>query len=55
MGETNGRRLVSLLERICGQGDTLREFAGNDDRKALALEAKLFTVLDMQAVHFGDV
>lgn len=55
MGETNGRRFVSLLERICGQGDTLREVAGNDDRRALVLEAEFMTALDMEAVHFGIV
>lgn len=55
MGETNRRRLVALLERICGQGETLREVAGNDDRKALVLEAELMTALDMEEVHFGIV
>jgi hypothetical protein len=53
MGEDQGRRLVNLLDRICGHGDTLRELAGNDDRKALVLEAELMTALDMEAVHFG--
>lgn len=53
MGEANGRRMSALLERVCGQGETLREIAGNDDRRALVLEAELMMALDMQAAHFG--
>lgn len=53
MGENQGQRLVALLDRICGQGETLREVAGNDDRKALVLEAELMAALDMEAMHFG--
>jgi hypothetical protein len=52
MGEEQGRRLVNLLENVCGRGETLREIAGGDDRKALALEVDLMTALDMEAVHF---
>lgn len=53
MGEKQGLRLVALLDRVCGQGETLRELACNDDRKAMILEAELMTALDMEAVHFG--
>ncbi|PLR28136.1 hypothetical protein SGCZBJ_03770 [Caulobacter zeae] len=53
MGEAHGRRLVALLEAVCGIGTTLREVAGGDDRKAAILEADLMTALDMEAIHFG--
>jgi hypothetical protein len=55
MGEHQGRRLVDLLDRVCGRGETLREIGSNDDRKAMILEAELMMALDMEAVHFGIV
>ena len=53
MGEAQGRRMVAVLERVCGRGETLREVAGGDDRRTLIVEAELMTALDMQSVHFG--
>ena len=52
MGQA-GKRLVRLLEAVCGRGETLRELAKGDDREARALEADLLTALDMHALHLA--
>ena len=55
VGGEAGGRLFSLLEAVCGRGDTLRELAGGDDRRAAVTESELMTALDMAAVRFGMV
>lgn len=52
---TGSDRLASLLESVCGKGDTLRSLAGNDERKASAYEVELRLALDMAAVAFKMV
>lgn len=49
---TGSERLVSLLDAVCGRGETLRSLAGNDDRKAGAHEVELRLALDMAGVAF---
>lgn len=49
---TGSDRLASLLEAICGRGETPRQLAGNDDRRAAAIEVELRMALDMAAVAF---
>ena len=55
VGGEAGGRLFGLLEAVCGRGDTLRELAGGDDRRAAVTESELMTALDMAAVRFGMV
>jgi len=49
---TGSERLVSLLDAVCGRGETLRSLAGNDDRKANGYEVELRIALDMAGVAF---
>lgn len=49
---TGSRRLVALLDAVCGRGETLRYLAGDDDRKALAYEVELRIALQMVGVGF---
>lgn len=49
---TGSDRLAGLLEAVCGQGETLRQLAGQDDRRAAAVEVELRLALDMAAVAF---
>jgi len=49
---TGSARLAGLLEAVCGRGETPRQLAGNDDRKAAAVEVELRLALDMAAVAF---
>ena len=55
VGGEAGAGLFALLEAVPGRGETLREAAGGEDRKAAALEVQLMTALDMAAVQFGMV
>lgn len=45
-------RLVALLDAVCGRGETLRELAGGDDRRASFIEVELRLALDMAGVAF---
>lgn len=49
---TGSGRLASLLEAVCGTGETPRQLAGGDDRKTAAVEVELRLALDMAAVAF---
>ncbi|WEK56470.1 MAG: hypothetical protein P0Y52_07845 [Candidatus Brevundimonas phytovorans] len=49
---TGSERLAALLEAVCGRGSTPRQLAGNDDRKAAAVEVELRLALDMASVAF---
>lgn len=52
---TGADRLANLLESVCGRGDTLRQLAGSDERKAAGYEVELRLALDMAGVAFkGD-
>lgn len=53
MSQDQGKRLVTLLDEVCGSGVALRQLAKGDDRKAHAMEAELMIALDMVATHLG--
>ncbi|HMU28150.1 MAG TPA: hypothetical protein PKA65_12170 [Solirubrobacterales bacterium] len=47
-GQPEGfRRMLELLDGVCIGGRTIIEMAGQDDRKAIALEAELGIALDL--------
>lgn len=50
---TGDERLADLLDAVCGRGETVREMAGGDDRKALYLTAEARIALNMAAVSYG--
>lgn len=55
VGESSGEAIYSLLEAVCGRGETVRQLASGEDRKADALAVELGFALDMAGVYLGTV
>lgn len=55
IGAANGTALFSLLEAVCGRGETVRQLAEGDDRKADAKAIELGFALDLAGVYLGAV
>lgn len=55
IGEASGESLYRLLESVCGEGETVRQLAKGEDRKADGLVIELGFALDMAGVYFGLV
>lgn len=53
IGQTNGGALFSLLEEVCGKGETVRSLVDGDDRKADAKVIELGFALDLAGVYLG--
>lgn len=49
---TGSTRLVALMDAVCGRGETLRQLAGDDERKAAGYEVELRIALQMAGVAF---
>ncbi|HYC66658.1 hypothetical protein [Brevundimonas sp.] len=49
---TGSARLADLIDAVCGRGEYVRALAGNDQTRALAMEAELGVALDLAAVGY---
>lgn len=55
VGSHTAGSLFSLLEAVCGKGDTVRQLAKGDDRKADVMVAELGLALDLAGVYLGAI
>ncbi len=49
------KTLIALCDRVCGQGDRVRDIAQGDDEVTARYEAALCIGLDLLAAHYGMV
>lgn len=54
-GLMNHRAMVALCDRVCGNGERVRDIANGDDEVTAKYEAVLCVGLDLLAAHYGMV
>lgn len=52
---TGTARLADLIDAVCGRGEYIRALAGNDQTKAMVMEAELGVALDLAAISYDIV